>query len=348
MKTHVRSNILATLVAVMVVMLFCGTASAAKQLKFYSAYQADSFLVQGLVEMCDKIRERTDGEVDFKVYPGGQLGTYENAIEEVRAGTIDAACTWLTKRYHPKLDLGNLPGLCPTGYDEYELMYLRPESPFSREIAKYAGEVGFVSLGGWVEPLPGVILSNPPKDMKDVKGNEKKARSIRVPAMPAVRDAMSAIGYNTVTMDYAEVFSAIQTGQIDGASNIPIEDAYLTARDMVKCFDMNNIISTPGWLIINKKLWESFTPAQRKVVNDTIAEQLQVTLKAGREIDGKYAELFEQKGVKVITYSKDELIARGAELRKKIWPKYEKVFGKEVLSTLEAYIAQNQRALAGK
>lgn len=319
--------------------------AAVKQLKFYAAYQSDSFIVEGLVDLCNKIRERTNGEIDFKVFPAGQLGTYEDAIEEVRAGTIDAACTWLTKRYHPKLDLGNLPGLCPTGYNEYELMYLRPESPFCIEIAKYVEEVGFVSLGGWVEPLPGVILSNPPDD---VKGNDKKKRSIRVPAMPAVRDAMSAIGYNTVTMDYSEVYSAIQTGQIDGASNIPLEDAYLTGRDMIKCFDVNNIISTPGWLIINKKLWESFTTEQQKIVNDAIVEQLAISLEIGRGVDEKYQKLFEEKGVKVVTYTNEELIARNAELRKNVWPKYEKVFGKEVLEKLEAYILENQRKLFGK
>ena len=324
----------------------CNAAFAAKRrLKIYAPYPEDSYTTQALQELSKMIKDKTKGEIDFKVFPSGQLGTYEDSIEEVRAGTIDMSFTWLTKRYHPKLDIGNLPGLCTSGFPEYELMFLDPKSPFCKLIEQYCKEAGLVSLGGWVDPRIGFILSKVPKDPKS---NSKKNITLRTPAMPSVRDMAGAMGYNTVTMDYAEVFSAIQTGQIDGASNIPAEDAYLQARDMIKCFDANNMGSTPGWLIINKDLWESFGEKNRKIVQDCIAFQLKKWVPVARTIEAKYEKKLEEHGVKVIKYNSAECAKRSAEIRAKVWPKYEKVYGKDVLKTLEAAVIKNQKKLEGK
>lgn len=334
------------IISALTVMTSGSSAYAAKKLKFYAPYPADSYTSQALVDLAKMIKDKTNGEIDFKVFPSGQLCTYEDSIEEVRAGTIDASFTWLTKRYHPKLDIGNLPGLCTNGFPEYELMFLDPKSPFCKLIEGYSNEAGFVSLGGWLDPRIGFILSKTPKNAKD---NSKKNISLRVPAMPSVRDMAAAMGYNTVTMDYSEVFSAIQTGQIDGASNIPAEDAYLQARDMIKCFDANNMGSTPGWLIINKKLWESFGPKNQKIVRDCIAFEIKKWLPVARGTEKKYEDLLEKKGVKVIRYTPEECVKRSAEIRAKVWPKYENVYGKETLKTLEAAVVANQKKiLSGK
>jgi len=288
------------------------------------------------------IKEKTNGEINFKVFPAGQLGTYEDSIEEVRAGTIDASFTWLTKRYHPMLDIGNLPGLCSLGFPEYELMFLNSNSFFCKLMDKYCTEAGFVSLGGWVDPRIGFILKKVPSNIKD---NKKKNISLRTPAMPAVRDMAAAMGYNTVTMDYSEIYSAIQTGQIDGASNIPAEDAYLQARDIIKCFDANNMGSTPGWLIINKKLWESFGDKNRKIVQNCIAFQLKKWLPVARTTEANYEKKLEEYGVSVVKYTKEETIKRSAEIRAKVWPKYATIYGKDTLKKLEDEVNANQKKL---
>lgn len=334
------------MIAALAIIISENAAHAARKLKFYAPYPSDSYTSKALVDLVKMIKEKTDGEIDFKVFPSGQLCTYEDSIEEVRAGTIDASFTWLTKRYHPKLDIGNLPGLCTTGFPEYELMFLDPKSPFCKIIETYSNEAGFVSLGGWLDPRIGFILSKVPKNPKD---NLKKNISLRVPAMPSVRDMATAMGYNTVTMDYSEVFSALQTGQIDGASNIPAEDAYLQARDMIKCFDANNMGSTPGWLIINKKLWESFGPKNQKIVQDCIAFQIKKWLPVARGTEKKYEDELEKHGVKVIRYSSEEAIKRSAEIRANVWPKYADTYGKDTLKVLEdAVVANQKKVLSGK
>lgn len=345
-KSRLSSILLAGILVAGFILSGADTAQAKRRLKFYAPYPADSYTTEALVELVDMIKTRTNGEIDFKVFPSGQLGTYEDAIEEVRAGTIEAAFTWLTQKYHPKMDIGNLPGLCTLGFREYELMFLNSESPFCKLIEEYAEEAELVSLGGWVDPRIGFIFKEAPENVKD--NAPKEGVSLRTPAMPAVRDAVSAMGYNTVTMDYAEIYSAIQTGQIDGATNIPAEDAYLQARDMITAFDANNILSTPGWLIINKELWNSFTAEQRDIISDSITQQLKKWVPVARTIEDKYEKKLEEHGIKVIKYTDEECVARSAEIRATVWPKYESIYGKEALKKLEEAVVANQKQLLGK
>ncbi len=319
------------------------SAQAKRRLSFYAPYPEDSYTTQALYDLVEMIKERTDGALDFKVFPAGQLGTYEDAIEEVRAGTIDAAFTWLTQRYHPKMDIGNLPGLCTLGFREYELMFLDSESPFCKLMDQYTQEAELVSLGGWVDPRIGFIFSEVPQNVRD--NEPKEDISLRTPAMPAVRDAVNAMGYNTVTMDYAEIYSAIQTGQIDGATNIPAEDAYLQAREMIKCYDANNILSTPGWLIINQDLWNSMSDEERQIVRQSISDQLKKWVPVARTIEDKYETKLEEHGINVIEYTDEECIKRSAEIRAKVWPKYQDVYGKEALQKLEDAVVANQKKI---
>lgn len=85
-----------------------------------------------------------------------------------------------------------------------------------------------------------------------------------------------------------------------------------------------------------------------KIVADAVSEQLKISLQAGKDVDEKYARLFEEKGITVVKYTNEELIARNAELRKTVWPKYEDLYGKEFLEKLEAYVVGFQQGSAGK
>ena len=62
--------------------------AAKRQLKFYAPYPEDSYTTEALVELTAMIKEKTKGEIDFKVFPSGQLGTYEDSIELYRRNVL--------------------------------------------------------------------------------------------------------------------------------------------------------------------------------------------------------------------------------------------------------------------
>ena len=120
----------------------------AKVLKMYipNAYVKESQQAQGFQAAVDQIKKDTNGRVSIKIYYGGQLcGSYEDAIDECRGGTIDFAATWPTKKYDKRFDLLNLPCFAPLGYKQYGEVMFSKKSIVPEFMNKVMSEVGVVS-----------------------------------------------------------------------------------------------------------------------------------------------------------------------------------------------------------
>jgi TRAP-type C4-dicarboxylate transport system substrate-binding protein len=322
------------------VFLYADTADA-KTYKFYAIYPEESYITKGLIDAAKAIKERTNGKISIKVFPGQQLGNYEDAVEEVRQGTIDFAITYLGKRYDPRLEMVNLPGCAPLGYKQQEKIWFSEKSMFKAKVDDVLKEIGLVSLGPWPEPYATVFFSKGklPKNLTDYKN---KKCNLRAPGLELYREPYAALGYQLVTMDYSEVFSAMQTGQIDGTIGAVLEIAWLQGKDIVKHIECSRVNSNPGWLLANKEMWESFTPEERKIIDSTIKEFALKTLKQVDEKDKYYAKKLRESGVEVIEHSDKFYVERSAYLRKTVWPKYYSTFGEKFLKDLDAFIAKTK------
>lgn len=318
------------------------TVANAKQLRMYAPDPKDSFKTQGMIEAAKEIKKLTNGKIDIKVYPGGQLGGYEESVEEVRQGTIDLSATWLTKRWHPQLDLLNLPYYAPLGYKQLAKVAFSSDSPLPKKIDSILDELGIVSLGPWPESYATLIFAKG-KRPETFTGFDNKKRSIRVPAMPLYRDTYVAMGYQTVTMDLSEVWNAMQTGQVDGASGQPLEAVYLLGKDIIKHVDANRSVCPPMWVIVNKDLWKSFSKEEQKIVKDTISKHSNKTLQIMDQKDKEYAELLKKAGIEVAEYSDKEIKEIGAHIRKVVWSKYANLFGKDFLDNLEKIVIETSK-----
>ena len=314
-----------------------GTAFA-KRLKVYALYPEDSFITQGIQAVADRVKKETNGAITMKVFPSGQLGGYDELMDEVRMGTIECGVTYPTKRYDPRLDLVNLPGLTPTGYDMVEKVFFSDKnSPLIQKMDAIIKDVGLVSLGPWPEPLAGIGFSkgNMPENINDFKN---KNANIRVPAMPLWRDAFKELGYQTLTMAFSELFSALQTGQIDGSSGLTAETTYLVGKDIVKDWVQLNAHTSPGWFVINKETWESFTDEQRKIFQTAVTEEGIRTLSKANEMEQFYIGKMKEHGINVVLRDQAFLIKQSDMLRTKVWPAYADLFGKAFLNDLDNYI----------
>lgn len=335
-----RSFVIITLLLAFIISV--PSAASARPLRMYAPDPEDSFKTQGLINATKEIKELTNGKINIKVYPGGQLGGYEESVEEVRQGTIELSATWLTKRWDPRLDLLNLPYYAPLGYDQLAKVAFSANSPLPKKIDSILNELDLVSLGPWPESYATLIFAKGKRPEK-FTGFENKKRSIRVPAMPLYRDTYVAMGYQTVTMDVSELWSAMQTGQVDGASGQPLENVYLLGKDIVKYVDANRSVCPPMWIMINKDVWKSFSKDEQKIVRDTFSKHSLKTLKIMDQKDKEYAQLLKKAGIEVAEYSDKHLAEFGAHIRKVVWPKYYSVFGEDFLKNLDKMVVETSK-----
>lgn len=319
--------------------MFLTTGKAeAKTYKFYANYVAESYITQGEIEACKQIEKETNGKIKIKVYPGGQLGSYEDVISEVKAGTIEFGAPWLTKKYDPRLDLLNLPCYAPMGYKQYAKICFADNSKLVKKMHEILKDVKVHSIGAWPEPYACFVFAKGKKP-KNFEGFENKKLNIRVPGMPLYRDSAITMGYQTLTMDVSEIWNAMQTGQIDGATGQTLETTLLIGKDIITSVDYNKFHCPPAWVICNQELWDSFTPAEQKIINKAFTEWGRKTLALMEKKELEYAKELKKLKIEIHEYSPEAGYKLACEMRKKIWPKYYNVFGKEFLQELDKQVA---------
>lgn len=332
------------LLAVVFLLSSAEMAFAARALKMFAPYPEDSVLTIGYFKAADEIREKTDGRVNIKVFPGGQLGNYEDVPEEIRQGTIEFGSTWLTKRYDERLDILNLPGYGSLGYDLLKKTCYSEDSPLAGYVTDVLESMGIVSLGGWPEAYStyAFIKGRRPADFASF---ENKKVSIRVPHMPLYKDPAIELGYQTVTVDYSEVFNAMQTGQVHGTTGVGLEVLYLVAKDIVKHIDHNRLNMPPAWVLVNKDVWNSFSDGDKKIVAETFAKWSQDTLAKVEDSEKEFGEKLREAGVEVYEHTPENYLLLSRHMRQKVWPKYYNIFGEKFLKDFDAFVTATEDSM---
>ena len=94
-----------------------------------------------------------------------------------------------------------------------------------------------------------------------------KGQKVRMMGNPLFVDTMNAMGGNGIAMGYAEVFSALQTGVIDGAENNPpsmfTSNHYTTGA---KYYAQTHHLIIPELLVMSKVTWDKLTPDEQALV----------------------------------------------------------------------------------
>mgnify|MGYP002148583438 CR=1 FL=1 len=105
------------------------------------------------------------------------------------------------------------------------------------------------------------------------KPEDLKGQKIRMMGNPLFVDTMNAMGGNGIAMGYGEVFTAIQTGVIDGAENNP--PSLFTANHFkagAKYYTQTNHLIIPEILVMSKVTWDKLSPADQALVKKSARE----------------------------------------------------------------------------
>ncbi|MDR1578868.1 MAG: TRAP transporter substrate-binding protein DctP [Synergistaceae bacterium] len=325
-------------------LLASGSCAEAKALKLYALYSQEGAVTKGLFEAVEEIEKRTNGSVQIKVYPDGQLCGWEEVTEEVRQGTIEIASVNMTKRDHKRLDLLCLPSIAPLGVKQLDRMAWDEDSILRQEIEGVINSMNLHSLGPWIEPPATLVFrkGGRPESFTDFESKRKK---IRVVAMPMMKEAFTKMGYQTVTIAWAETMSALQTGQVDGSSGFTFESAALVGKDVIKHIDNNRVQQPLGWMIINEDVWNGFSPDEQKIVKEVFDEYSRKTLKASAEEDIEYERQLKGFGIEVVNYTDEEYVTLARFIRENVWVNYYEDLGEDVMKKIEARMNEVESAI---
>ena len=145
---------------------------------------------------------------------------------------------------------------------------------------------------------------------------------IRVQGNPLFIDMMNAMGGNGIAMDTGEIFSALQTGVIDGAENNPPTLLEHNHYQNAKYYTLTGHLILPEPVVMSKTTWNKLTPEQQVLVKK-VAREAQMEERA--LWDAKSAaseEKLKAAGVEFITVDKKPFYDATASVREKYGAQY--------------------------
>ena len=203
-----------------------------------------------------KLEAATNGRYGVQMFASMQLGGEKEAIEQAQVGAIQFARVSVGA-LGPVIDELNVVNM-PFVFRNTAHMQKMIDGPVGQDLLdKVTGnaKAGLVGLC-WMDAGSRSIYTTkkPVHGIADLKGLK-----VRVIGNPIFVDMMNALGGNGVAMGYDQVFSALQTGVIDGAENNPPSYVFDNHYTVAKHYALTEHLIVPEMVVFSKKTWETMS-----------------------------------------------------------------------------------------
>lgn len=158
------------------------------------------------------VEQRTQGKICIRVYPNAELGDEVSVMEQVQFGGIDMArvSVGTLTEFYPEIGLLQLPYL----YDDAEHMWRVLDGQIGDDFLAGARQAGFIGLSWYDAGARSFYTRQPVTCLEDLKGLQ-----IRVQESDFMSHMVELLGATATQIPYGNVYSALQTGTVDGAEN---------------------------------------------------------------------------------------------------------------------------------
>jgi tripartite ATP-independent transporter DctP family solute receptor len=210
-----------------------------------------------------KLEAATNGRLSVQMYPSMQLGGEKETIEQTQIGAIQILRVSVGSMgpIVDDINVVNMPFLFRNSAHAEKMM----DGPIGQELLDKitaSPNAGLVALC-WMDAGARSLYNTkkPIKAIADIKGLK-----FRVIGNPIFIDMMNALGGNGVAMGYDQVFSALQTGVIDGAENNPPSYVFSNHYTAAKYFSLTEHLIIPEVLVFSKKAWTQLSGDDQSLI----------------------------------------------------------------------------------
>ncbi len=327
--------------ALMVVILLAVTVASAgtypkMDIKFAHAGVPGQPQTAGVEKFAELVKQRSGGAINVQVFPGNQLGSDRDLLEQIKNGTIQYNLSAANL-------LGNFPGWGPIGVlsmpylikgdSEQELLANISKlvrGPIFAELNDRAGQQSNIRIADMTWWFGERHLTTRSKQV--AKPDDMKGLKIRTMDTPLGKAALAALGASTTPLDIGELYTALQMGVVEGQEN-PINNIF--AR---KFYEVQKYLTLTGHMVVthvivvNDKFYRGLQPAVRELLDKAMADagdyNNDITIKANT----KGLEDLKAKGMVITKINKAEF----AEKTKDAWKEFEPGFGKGFYEKVKA------------
>lgn len=312
--------------------LISSSALAETTLRFSHLGKPHSEQDEFVQEFAQQVEQRTEGRVKIKVYPASQLGDWTEVQEHLMQGAVDMAMQPLS----PKFDKTFALAWFPYAVEDYQTAgkaFFKDGYMFEI-IDKAVKKTGISMLGAYFQGMGGAgfVKEVPEPRNPDAQQNMK----VRVwPGGTTHRALLERLGYKTTPLPWSELYTAQQTGIVDGAIGGTPLNQVESFLDITKTWIQLNDHAEVVWLLINSDRLDSLSEQDQKILAEISNELTSKRLSSVEESELAALNKLREQGVNVVTFSPEEMANIVSIVRKDVWPKIADEIGEEAMKALQ-------------
>lgn len=212
---------------------------------------------QAMARFAAEVEKATQGQVKIKVFANSSLGSEEKMLQSVQGGVLEFYLGSLVPFAVRKkeLQIFDFPFLFSNDAEVARVL----DGPVGTKLLddlKDTGAVGLTWAGGAFRNVAN--SKRPIQKFEDLKGLK-----IRVMQSPVAIESFKAMGINATPMAYAEVFTALEIGALDGLEHPPVDMFQNKIYEVQKHLAITHHVYTPVALVVSNK-WFSALPADQQ------------------------------------------------------------------------------------
>jgi tripartite ATP-independent transporter DctP family solute receptor len=285
----------------------------------------------GAKKFGELLEQKSGGKMKAKAFGGGSLGGDAQVISSLQGGVVEMTLvspgllTGLIKEF----SVFDLPFMF-TSYREVDAVM---DGPVGTRLLGMLNDKGLIGLGYWDHGFRNLTTAKRPiNKMEDISGLK-----VRVIQIPIFIDTFSALGANPVPLPFPELYTALETGTVDGQENP------FASIETSKFFEVQKYAATTGHVynplvaIFSKKIWDKLTEDERRIVQEAADEAGLYERKVSREANEKSMQTLRSEGMQITELSVEE-IDRMRQKVKPVTDKYTQSIGPDLVAEVQAEI----------
>lgn len=288
-----RYAYLISLTAILILLGICAESAWAKTVELRYGLWAKPGEAQydAAMKFKEVLEKESGGAIKVTVYPGNQLGTPREMLAQLALNTTQICASGdpgITE-----VEYLALPYLM-NSIKNYSVILNSPIGDKWNDILINKRKVRFL---GFLPRSPRQISTN--KIINTI--DDMKGLKLRVPERDYYVKSIAAFGAKPTPMAFKEVYTALQTGIVDGQEN-PIETIYAQKfYEVQKCVVMISYIDKPAYVMIGEKFWSARSEKEREWIKKAQAASEEVVMQMLPNQEKELVDKMKKSGI-VFTY----------------------------------------------
>ena len=306
-----------SLLAGLIMIVTGASVAGALELKSSDVHPMGYPTTDAIEHMGKLLNKWSNGRISIKIFHSMQLGGEKEALEQVQVGALEMTrvSVGVVGPIVEEFNAFNLPYF----FRSTEHMHKVVDGPIGRDLLAKLEKGGLIGLG-YMDAGSRSFYNkkrpiNKPADLNGLK--------IRVMQNPIFVDMVNAMGGNGLSVSFSEVFTAMQTGVVDGAENNPPSYHGHKHYEVAGYYSLTEHLMVPEIFVFSKKVWDKLPKADQELIRKASLEAEQKERELWALKEKKAMDELRKAGVKIVTnVNKEPFIKATDGVREKFGAKY--------------------------